>query len=83
VTFNPRPVLLLALLMASSHFLLGSGQYKLRKCKVLILESVKHIRKGNPQVKNKKNHIMNFKAKEKDEKSDCKFAGDSDFTHYS
>ena len=29
------------------HFLLGPGQSKLRKCKFLILESVKHIRKGN------------------------------------
>lgn len=33
--------------MAAGHFLLGPGQSKLRKCKLLILESVKHIRKGN------------------------------------
>lgn len=37
--------------MAAGHFLLGPSQSKLRKCKLLILELVKHIRKGNPQMK--------------------------------
>lgn len=61
--------------MAGGHFLLGPGQSKLRKCKLLILESVKHIRKGNPQVK--KSH---YEFQSQGGLLDC--WGQDHFTHF-